>query len=37
MSIAATHQPATDLGHLLNKHLGGLREIKEFGKAPVAM
>lgn len=34
LSIATTHQPATDLGFLLHKHPGRLHEIEQtFGKA----
>lgn len=34
LSIATTHQPATDLGYLLHKHPGRLHEIEQtFGKA----
>jgi len=34
LSIATTHQPATDLGYLLRKHPGRLHEIEQtFGKA----
>ena len=34
LSIATTHQPATDLGYLLHKHPGRLHEIElTFGKA----
>jgi 3' terminal RNA ribose 2'-O-methyltransferase Hen1 len=34
VSIATTHQPATDLGYLLHKHPGRLHEIAQtFGKA----
>src|SRR5258708_39680241 len=34
LSIATTHQPATDLGYLLHKHPGRLHEIAQtFGKA----
>jgi 3' terminal RNA ribose 2'-O-methyltransferase Hen1 len=34
LSIATTHQPATDLGYLLHKHPGRLHEIElAFGKA----
>jgi 3' terminal RNA ribose 2'-O-methyltransferase Hen1 len=33
LSIATTHQPATDLGYLLHKHPGRLHEIEQtFGK-----
>jgi RNA repair, ligase-Pnkp-associating, region of Hen1 len=36
LSIATTHQPATDLGYLLHKHPGRLHEIEQaFGKALV--
>jgi 3' terminal RNA ribose 2'-O-methyltransferase Hen1 len=34
LSIATTHQPATDLGYLLHKHPGRVHEIEQtFGKA----
>jgi 3' terminal RNA ribose 2'-O-methyltransferase Hen1 len=34
LSVATTHQPATDLGYLLHKHPGRLHEIEQtFGKA----
>jgi 3' terminal RNA ribose 2'-O-methyltransferase Hen1 len=34
LSIATTHQPATDLGYLLHKHPGRLHEIEQtFGRA----
>jgi 3' terminal RNA ribose 2'-O-methyltransferase Hen1 len=34
LSIATTHQPATDLGYLLHKHPGRVHEIQQtFGKA----
>jgi hypothetical protein len=34
LSIATTHQPATDLGYLLHKHPERLHEIEQtFGKA----
>jgi 3' terminal RNA ribose 2'-O-methyltransferase Hen1 len=34
LSIATTHQPATDLGYLLHKHPGRLHEIEQtFGQA----
>jgi 3' terminal RNA ribose 2'-O-methyltransferase Hen1 len=34
LSVATTHQPATDLGYLLHKHPGRVHEIEQtFGKA----